>query len=76
MNTVQDAYQPPVGGVIKNKFWFRLALLSIVLAITLGATVITGMRIAQDAQVREMNSNRRPPILNPNPIPDGTGAQE
>ena len=76
MNTVQDAYQPPVNGASTSKFWFRFTLLSIVLAITLGVTVLTGLRLAADARVRELNSNRGPVNLNPSSQVDGSGIQE
>lgn len=76
MNTVQDAYQPPVNGTSTSKFWVRITLLSIILAVTLGLTILSGMRLAADARVREMNSNRGPVNLNPSPRPDGSGVQE
>ena len=76
MNTVRDAYQPPVNGASTSKFWFRFTLLSIVLAVTLGMVVFNGLRLAADARVREMNSNRGPVNLNPSSQVDGSGVQE
>ncbi len=86
MNTIQDAYQPPINPAKNGKRWVKIFTLSIVLMFTLGLAAYSGMRIWVEMTDPQINMYRRPvprdylessrvPVrdLNPDPVPDGSG---
>lgn len=60
MNTVHDAYQPPIVPGKKSSMAWRLILIGTILVVALTAMAYTGLRMTQQAQQNDWNMNRAP----------------
>lgn len=72
MNSVQDAYEPPIELPKKRLHWVRWTLMLFLLIIVAGAMTLESQRLQKQAAMDRYMDTRG--IISPNPIPDGSGA--